>query len=241
MHYYPSGFDPGRGGPSGPSVFLASPLMRTIAYIDGFNLYYRAVKGTPYKWLNLKMACQQLLKPEHKIVAIKYYTAPVSGKRDPDQPVRQQTFLRALRATIPELVVYQGHFLTHEVSAPLARPAPGQPPLVRVLKTEEKGSDVNLAVHLVNDAWLDAYDCAVILSNDSDLAEAMRLVRLHHPKKKIGLIFPRQSGLVARFAHPSRELTRHAHFVKHLGPTVLAACQLPSAIPGTTITKPAVW
>jgi uncharacterized LabA/DUF88 family protein len=215
--------------------------MRTIAYIDGFNLYYRAVKGTPYKWLNLKAALQRLLKPSHQIVAIKYYTAPVSGKRDPDQPVRQQTFLRALRTTIPELVVYQGHFLTHEVSAPLARPLPGQPPLVRILKTEEKGSDVNLAAHLINDAWLNAYDCAVILSNDSDLAEAMRLVRLHHPTKKIGLIFPRQSGLVARFAHPSRELTRHAHFVKHLGPAVLAACQLPNPIPGTTITKPAVW
>lgn len=215
--------------------------MRTIIYIDGFNLYYRAVRGTPYKWLDLKKACQQLLKPEHQILAIKYYTAPVSGKRDPGQPIRQQTFLRALGAMTPELVVYQGHFLTHEVSAPLAHPVPGQPPLVKVLKTEEKGSDVNLAVHLVNDSWLNAYDSAVILSNDSDLAEAMRLVRLHHPTKKIGLIFPRQARGVARFAHPSRELTQHAHFVKHLGPNVLAACQLPSPIPGTTITKPAVW
>jgi len=60
-----------------------------------------------------------------------------------------------LRASIPELVVHHGHFLTHEVSAPLAQPVPGQPPTVRVLKTEEKGSDVNLAVHLLNDAWLE--------------------------------------------------------------------------------------
>ena len=188
-----------------------------------------------------QQVCQRLLRPEHQIVAIKYYTAPVSGKRDPDQPVRQQTYLRALRASIPELTVYQGHFLTHEVSAPLARPAPGQPATVRVLKTEEKGSDVNLAVHLVNDAWLDAYDCAVIISNDSDLSEAMRLVRQHHPAKKIGLVFPRPGGTAARYAHPSRELTRHAHFVKHLGMTVLAACQLPNPIPGTTVHKPVVW
>lgn len=215
--------------------------MRTIAYIDGFNLYYRAVRGTPYKWLDLKKVCQHLLKPRHQIVAIKYYTAPVSGKRDPGQPIRQQTFLRALRSMIPELIVHQGHFLTHEVSAPLAHPAPGQLPTVRVLKTEEKGSDVNLAVHLVNDAWLNAYDCAVILSNDSDLSEAMRLVRLHHPAKKIGLIFPRQATGVARYAHPSRELTRHAHFIKHLGPSVLAACQMPDPIPDTKITKPPSW
>ena len=42
---------------------------------------------------------------------------------------------------------------------------------VEVIKTEEKGSDVNLAVHLLNDAWLDRYECAVVVSNDSDLAE----------------------------------------------------------------------
>jgi len=47
----------------------------------------------------------------------------------------------------------------------------------KVLKTEEKGSDVNLAVHMVNDAWKNLYDCAVICSNDGDLSEAVRIVR----------------------------------------------------------------
>jgi len=47
---------------------------------------------------------------------------------------------------------------------------------VKIVKTEEKGSDVNLAVHLLNDAWLNLYDCAVVISNDSDLAESCRLV-----------------------------------------------------------------
>jgi uncharacterized LabA/DUF88 family protein len=46
-----------------------------------------------------------------------------------------------------------------------------------VIHTEEKGSDVNLGVHLVNDAWLNRYDCAVVVSNDSDLAEAISLVK----------------------------------------------------------------
>lgn len=215
--------------------------MRTSIYIDGFNLYYRAVRGTPFKWLDLKQVCERLLDPKHRIVAVNYYTAPVSGKRDPGQPVRQQSYLRALRAVIPGLAVHQGHFLTHEISAPLARPLAGKPATVRILKTEEKGSDVNLAVHLLNDAWRDVYDCAVVVSNDSDLAESMRLVRLHHPGKVIGLIFPRQSGPGARHAHPSRELTRHAHFVKHLGKSVLAACQMPNPIPGTTIHKPPTW
>ena len=53
---------------------------------------------------------------------------------------------------------------------------------VYVIRTEEKGTDVNLAVNLLNDMWLDKYDCAVIISNDSDLAEAMCLVRKHSEK-----------------------------------------------------------
>ena len=59
--------------------------------------------------------------------------------------------MRALR-TLPNLDIILGHYLTHAVMMPLANPAPGQSRYVRVLKSEEKGSDVNLATHLVHDA-----------------------------------------------------------------------------------------
>lgn len=210
--------------------------MRTSIYIDGFNLYYGAVKNTPYKWLDFKAVFAMLLQPHHQIDAIHYFTAQVSGKRDPQQPMRQQAYWRALQASTPELRLYKGTFLTHPVTWPLAQPSAGQR-YATVLKTEEKGSDVNLAVHLLNDAWLDVFDCALIVSNDSDLAESMRLVRQHHPAKLLGLVFPRrETG-----GYPSRELSRHAHFVLRLGERVLAACQLPDPIPGTRIHKPAGW
>lgn len=208
--------------------------MRTNVYVDGFNLYYGAVRGTRWKWLDLRRAFSSLLSDRHQILEIKYFTAQVSGRLDPQQPIRQQTYWRALAATTPELKLYRGKFLTHHVSMPLAQSATrGQTALV--LKTEEKGSDVNLAVHLLNDAWLDQYDCAVVVSNDSDLAEAMRLVRRHHPRKVIGLVFPRHRG------NPSRELVQHATFVKKIGPQLLAASQFPEEIPGTSIRKPAGW
>ena len=41
---------------------------------------------------------------------------------------------------------------------------------------EEKGSDVNLATYLVADGFRDLYDTAVVVSNDSDLAEPLKLV-----------------------------------------------------------------
>jgi uncharacterized LabA/DUF88 family protein len=60
---------------------------------------------------------------------------------------------------------------------------------VRVLKSEEKGSDVNLSVHLVNDAWNNRYDCAVVCSYDGDMAEAMRIVRRERHKSVV-LVVP---------------------------------------------------
>jgi len=207
--------------------------MRTSIYIDGFNLYYRALKGTPYKWLDLKAMVSHLLQPHHTITTIKYFTAIVSGIFDPGQPIRQKTYIRALQSHIPEFSVYYGHFLSHVVSCPQA-PLTSPPNFARIVKTEEKGSDVNLAVHLLNDAWLDNYDCAIVISNDSDLTEPLRLVRERNGKM-IGLISPLLRG------HPSRELQKHAHFVKRIREGVLNASQLPSPIPGTTIHKPPTW
>ncbi len=81
--------------------------------------------------------------------------------------------------------------------------------------------------------WRDHYDCAVVVSNDSDLVESLRLVKEQH-NKKIGLITPGKT-------HPSRELLKYADFTKRVRKGVLGTSQLPDLIPGTTIHKPAVW
>ena len=207
--------------------------MRTFVYVDGFNLFYGALKGTPFKWLDPVSLFEKVLQPRHEILKVKYFTARVSGTpADPSKPQRQDVYLRALRHYRPEVEVYFGHFLSHPVRAPLLHPV-GNQRTVEVVRTEEKGSDVNLAVHLLNDGWLDAYDCAVVVSNDSDIAEAMRLVR-HHHGKRIGLVTPGTG-------RPSRQLMGHADFARHLRPNALRRSQLPDRIPGTSIRKPAKW
>ena len=94
---------------------------------------------------------------------------------------------------------------------------------------------MNLALHVLDDAWNDAYDCAVIVSNDSDLAEALRLVKVRH-RKIIGIVTP---GAPAR--KTSWQLRQHADFVKPIRQWMLRDSQLPDPIPGTTIHKPAAW
>ena len=208
--------------------------MRTYVYVDGFNLYYGVLKGSAWKWLDLYALFQRMLQPRHQILAVKFFTTRVSvTPRDPSKPQRQDTYLRALQHYRPEVEVFFGHFLSHRVSMPLAAPRAGRR-MVDVIKTEEKASDVNLAVHLLNDCWLDAYDCALVVTNDSDIAEAMRLVKQHH-RKLIGLATPGNR-------HPSRQLTMHADFSHRIrNKALLRQSQLPDPIPGTTIRKPATW
>jgi uncharacterized LabA/DUF88 family protein len=176
---------------------------------------------------------KMVLQPHHEILRIKYFTALVNPTaHDPKKHLRQQTFIRALEAHIPEIEVFLGHFLSHPVSAPLVEPT-GDQRNALVIRTEEKGSDVNLAVHLLNDAWLGLYECAVVVSNDSDLAEALRLVKTQH-KKRIGVITPHNGK-------QSRQLIKYADFVGRIREGVLQASQLPNPIPGTSFFKPSSW
>jgi hypothetical protein len=207
--------------------------MRVYVYVDGFNLYYRALQHTPYKWLNLVELAKRLLDPTDTIPMVRYFTARVSSRAgDPDMPRRQQIYLSALR-TLPNVVIHLGTFLTKTKRRPLVS-NPAQ--FVEVRDTEEKGSDVNLAVHLVNDGWHDRYEAALVMSQDSDLSEALRIVR-DELRKPMGLVW--LDG-----GRPSKYLADASSFVRHLSHSDLVASQFPNPLPrttGTSLHKPATW
>lgn len=215
-------------------LFMAKSVSpRTYVYIDAFNLYYGAVKNTPHKWLDLAALCRLLL-PRHDVQRIKYFTARVSGAVDPEQPIRQATYLRALR-TIPNLTITFGHFLSHKVWMPLATPASTGGKWARVVKTEEKGSDVNLAVHLLYDGFQGEYDVAVVISNDSDLVEPIRIV-MDELKLPVGVVSPHRK-------RPSKVLVRQATFFKTIRTPPLSKCQFASELSDKKgeFRKPAAW
>ncbi|MCQ3808557.1 MAG: NYN domain-containing protein [Acidimicrobiia bacterium] len=137
---------------------------QTIVYVDGFNLYYGAVKNTRYKWLDLEAMCRSLLRGD-QIVKIRYFTARVNDRADdPQLASRQDTYLRAL-TTLPLVEIHYGHFQTRAVRLPRVNRQRGQSRTIKVLKTEEKGSDVNLATHLLLDAFKGRCDTAAVVSN----------------------------------------------------------------------------
>ena len=196
-------------------------MMRTRIYIDGFNLYYGCLKGMPNKWLNPYALCCNLL-PRNQIDLVRYFTAKVSARpNDPDQPSRQQTYFRALN-TVPQIEIHLGHFLTHPVTMPdEAAWQQGRFLARRVIKTEEKGSDVNLATWLLMDAFDDLYDCAVIVSNDSDLKEPIAQVR-NRFGKTIGILNPQ--------ANVSQALRPLAHFIKPIRGGAIGNAQFPAQL-----------
>ena len=207
--------------------------MGTIAYIDGFNLYYGALKDSPHKWLDLEAMCRRIL-PKDDVTQIRYFTALVSARPgDPQQPQRQQIYLRALK-TQSLVSIHFGHFLTHPVRMPLAQPKPGGPRTAEVVKTEEKGSDVNLASHLLLDAFRQDCEVAVVISNDSDLRVPIRIAE-QELRIKVGIVNP----------HPPKSRSRvlTGTFFKQLRPSILAACQLPEVMRDTDgqFRKPGAW
>jgi uncharacterized LabA/DUF88 family protein len=202
-------------------------------YIDAFNLYFGCLKGTPYKWLNIAELCRLSLPAHYHVNRIRYFTALVTPRpANPQAHVRQQTLLRALQ-TLPNVTIHYGTFLAKTKRRPLTTPVAGLPRFVDVFDTEEKGSDVNLATYLLFDAFKNEYDAAVVVSDDSDLVEPIRIVRREF-HKHVRVLSPRGK---------SRQLSLAATRFQQITVAALRAAQFPTTLTDAvgTITKPAGW
>ena len=200
---------------------------RAIAYIDGYNLYYGLLKGTPYKWLDLWTFARTLILPDIELATVKYFTAPIrTYPYDLEASDRQKIYLQAITA-IGNVEVIHGFYSKNKALAPFAAPKCSlcdvpQNGLIPIVKLEEKRSDVNLAVSLVSDAALGKADCFVVITGDSDQVGAMEAVRR---------LFGKQ--VVVFNPHPteSRHLKQAASYYKSIPRDLPAQCQLPDTIP----------
>jgi uncharacterized LabA/DUF88 family protein len=207
----------------------------TNVYVDGFNLYYRALKDTPFRWLDLRKLATVLFQQD-AIHRVSYFTARlVARPGNPNQPRRQLVYLRAL-ATLPSFDIYYGRFRSGVKRRPLAEPAPGLPTHMLFRDSEEKGSDVNLATRLLVDGFNGEYEQAVVVSNDADFAGAMQYVRDDLGLRAV-LVNPDPKN-----ASPG-ELADAATYVKRLWVSHLRRSQLPDTLTDKTgvIVKPPGW
>ncbi len=214
--------------------------MRTWLYVDGFNLYYGSVRATPLRWLNPVALAQQAF-PSNQIVRTKYFTAALPpSPTDMGQAVRQQVYWRALRA-LGHVDIIEGHFRVRQVWAPVAQPPPD---MMRIIRHEEKGSDINLASHLLADGFAGSYDAAIVISGDSDFMTPVRMVR-EVVGRPVGVLNPqRVSGPDSKPIRNSAGLRQAASFYQN-GVTwnQLVRAQLPVVFYDSAgpIHRPAEW
>ncbi|MGL5827207.1 MAG: hypothetical protein ACRCYU_20685 [Nocardioides sp.] len=152
-----------------------------------------------------------------------------------------------------------GNYVSRVATAPLAtanrrgRPVltrPGWPIMVKdstvgdvpdamfmasVARREEKGSDVNVAAHLLLDVLQGVVDAAVVISNDSDLVFPIQQARRRVP---VGTVNPTRSMLAGDLKGDPND-GAGGHWWYQLGAEDLTSCQLPARV--DTLTKPAPW
>lgn len=205
------------------------PKEKTWVYIDALNLYYGALRTKPtgLKWLNYKQWLDTVLY-DKEVLRIKLFTAKIAGNYNPHEPQRQENYFRALRL-LERVEIIEGKFLFPRKRIRLTADVD-----ILAKVPEEKGTDVNLAVHLVNDAHNGRFDTAVVVSNDSDLAEAVRVVT-----REIGL----KVGILNPYPTFSKELSRYATFKMPVRETALLKSQFPNMLTDKTgqFFKPHSW
>ena len=142
----------------------------------------------------------------------------------------------------PDLTIHEGEFLSNPVRMMLVQPPSSGPSTVEVWKTEEKGSDVNLATWLLLDAFDQDCEAAIVISNDSDLAEP-----IYQAKKRLGIkvvvLHPLRLTTTGRAQRPNYKLVKSASKSVSIQEASLAASQFPAILTDAngTITKPIGW
>ena len=217
--------------------------MRTIFYIDGFNLYYGLrlrkkhktkrgifLKTGKYKWLDLEHLCRGLRKHDD-ILAIKYFSAKIKGNGN--EVLRQEIYWKALTTT-PIVEIIEGKYLVSYPKMELYNHPSKQ--RVQVIKNEEKGTDVNIACHMIIDAYNNNCDIFALITNDSDLTFPVKYIR-DTLNKKVLIYNPHKNK-------PSTSLKNSATGINYINDNMLLKSQFPKDIQlkdGTICSRPAEW
>jgi hypothetical protein len=240
-------------------------VVGTYVYVDGLNFYYGAVKGTSHKWVDFEALARLLQPKDQidRIRYFTAVIKPqYPGHRGPE---RQNALLRAMRANPLISVheghfrqdykwrpladgrygledLFRPRLWPHLVGLGLfaharRRRLDGFPATqARVSVDEEKGSDVNLGTYLVYDALVTkACTKALVLTNDSDLAEPVRLVAQHGVP--VGILNPHKGP-------PSKKLTNAATFRVPFRREIMSKCQMPNTVKGAKgreVHRPKEW
>ena len=205
-------------------------MQRVAVYIDGLNLYYgmKSMGWRRYYWLDVQRLSENLLRPYQRLQFVRYFTAMfLPDDNDPGQVERQDAYLQAL-SSLPKVRIHCGFHLERTITCPYCRSG--------IRRYEEKMTDVNIAVALLEDANNNLYDAAVVISADSDLTRPIEVVHQKFANKQVRVAFPPKRH--------SLHLSDVAIASFHISRDMLRNSQLPDPVikpDGYHVHKPANW
>lgn len=220
--------------------------MRTIAYVDGYNLYYGRLQGTPHKWLDLPCLIRHVLRiqnPAFQLTHVKYFTSPVLGSlatRGNASVEAQNAYLRALEASGVEIIKGRHQLESGKSPRFVAGMKASRADTVDVWHLDEKETDVRMALSMYRDACQKLMDQAVLISSDTDMVPTLELLKSDF-QLPTGLILPRHP---AGKRPPAGSLQQRCDWTRqYLLDTELAASQFPARVPTRKkpADKPAYW
>lgn len=188
---------------------------RVISFIDGLNLYHATsiLQRPELQWVDLRALSQTFLKTHSEELFQVFYFSAYAEHVALFKKENQKSYINALK--LRDIIPVLGHFKKKNRNCPDCNH--------KWVSHEEKETDVNIALYLLNLAYQDAFDRALVISNDSDLAPAIRMVRSLFPHKRITTITPPHYFHSIDLIHVSSDKSKIS--VSHL-----ERCLLPSVV-----------
>lgn len=213
---------------------------RVMAFVDGFNLYHaiddldidpktrRPRRQKQHlKWLDLRAMASAFTPPSREeVVGVHYFSAFATWI--PDAYQRHLDYVRALESVGVNVVM--GNFKKKWRQCNKCN--------ATWLGHEEKESDVSLALYLLDMAYQDAYDKAFLVTADTDLVPAIKMVRKHFPQKEVIALIPKnrfQNAMELRQACNGASRIEESHLERNLFPASITLAD------GSTVTRPAKY
>ena len=228
--------------------------MKTIIYVDGYNLFYGCLKHSSDKWLDIqKLLFDHIVRvqdPAAELLKIKYFTAPIRAKiatHRQEAANAQQAYHRALERLYPDTIeIIQGYYSLEKANLLEYIQPPDKSRRVAVWRLEEKMTDVNIALEAYRDALRTDVAQQVFVSNDTDLAPIVQALKEDFSDKvRLGVVVPIRDPRSSNGHRPGNmSLSRHADWTRgHVTDLELAESQLPNRIPTNKkpICKPGYW
>lgn len=230
--------------------------MKTACFVDGYNFYYGLLNNTSYKWLDLRKLIKHILYIQDQsfsLEKITYFTSPIKpdlARRGIASDVAQKTYIRALKNADIEVVM--GRHKLEKARAPvfIENQKADRNNSCDIWLLEEKETDVNVALYMYRTALIESQKSSddpskieqiLLVSGDTDMTPALRMVRQDFPSMKIGLIFPQRENLkrtppgsLIELADWSRKVVKEDELAKNQLPERISTRKKP-------IQKPSYW